>query len=86
MPYASVLTSNGPPGAFAWSPVARPEPGAGQIRICGYAAGVSPADPKIRRGDPRQVFPPLALLSFETADTESPVQWPTLITSATFAS
>jgi hypothetical protein len=46
MPYASVLTRNGPPGAFAWSPVARPEPGTSQIRIWGYAAGVSPADPR----------------------------------------
>ena len=86
MPYASVLTRYWPPGALAWPRVARPEPGPGRIRICGHAAGVSPADPKIRRGDPRQVFPPLAVLSFETADTESPVQWPTLITSATFAS
>jgi NADPH:quinone reductase-like Zn-dependent oxidoreductase len=66
MPYASVLTTYEPPGALAWSPVARPEPGTGQIRICGHAAGVSPADPKIRRGEPRQVFPPPAALSFET--------------------
>ena len=71
MPYASVLTRYWPPGALAWSRVARPEPGPGRIRICGHAAGVSPADPKIRRGDQRQVFPPRqsAVLGYQTIGT-----------------
>jgi NADPH:quinone reductase-like Zn-dependent oxidoreductase len=71
MPYASVLTRYGPPEVLAWSPVAMPEPGPGQIRIRVHAAGVSPTDPKIRRGDLAQVFPlPLsAILGFEAAGT-----------------
>jgi FixJ family two-component response regulator len=31
VPYASVLTRYWPPGALAWSPIARPEPGTGQV-------------------------------------------------------
>ena len=46
-----------------------PEPGPGQVRICVKAAGVSPTDPKIRRGDLRAVFPLPggAVLGFEAA-------------------
>jgi NADPH:quinone reductase-like Zn-dependent oxidoreductase len=46
-----------------------PEPGPGQIRILVRAAGVSPTDLKIRRGDLRQVFPlpRPAILGFEAA-------------------
>ena len=71
MPYASVLTGYGPPEVLAWSPVARPEPGPGQIRIRVHAAGVGPTDAKIRRGDLRQVFPlpAPAVLGFEAAGT-----------------
>ena len=71
MPYASVLTRYWPLGALAWSRVAWPEPGPGQIRICRPAAGVSPADPKIRCSDPRQVFPPRqsAVLGYRTIGT-----------------
>ena len=57
MPYASVLTRYGAPDVLVWSAVAMPEPGAGQIRIRVRAAGVSPTDPKIRRGDLQAVFP-----------------------------
>jgi NADPH:quinone reductase-like Zn-dependent oxidoreductase len=47
-----------------------PEPGPGQIRIRVHAAGVSPTDLKIRRGDLRQVFQlPSAVLGFEAAGT-----------------
>jgi NADPH:quinone reductase-like Zn-dependent oxidoreductase len=48
-----------------------PEPGPGQIRIRVRAAGVSPTDLKIRRGDLAQVFPlpPSAVLGFEAAGT-----------------
>ena len=69
MPYAAVLTGYGPPEVLVWSPVAMPEPGPGQIRIRVRAAGVSPTDLKIRRGDLRQVFPlpPSAVLGFEVA-------------------
>lgn len=71
MPYASVLTRYGPPEVLAWSPVAMPEPGPGQIRIRVHAAGVGPTDLKIRRGDLRQVFllPQSAVLGFEAAGT-----------------
>ena len=71
MPYASVLTRYGPPEVLAWSSVAMPEPGPGQIRIRVRAAGVSPTDLKIRRGDLAQVFPlpPSAVLGFEAAGT-----------------
>ena len=46
-----------------------PEPGPGQVRIRVKAAGVSPTDPKIRRGDLEAVFPlpPNAVLGFEAA-------------------
>jgi NADPH:quinone reductase-like Zn-dependent oxidoreductase len=46
-----------------------PEPDPGQIRIRVKAAGVSPADPKIRHGDLAAVFPlpPDAILGFEAA-------------------
>jgi NADPH:quinone reductase-like Zn-dependent oxidoreductase len=46
-----------------------PEPGPGQVRIRIKAAGVSPTDPKIRRGDLEAVFPlpPDAVLGFEAA-------------------
>ena len=46
-----------------------PEPGPGQVRIRIKAAGVSPTDPKIRRGDLKAVFPlPAgAVLGFEVA-------------------
>ena len=46
-----------------------PEPGPGQVRIRVKAAGVSPTDPKIRRGDLEAVFPlpPDAVLGFEAA-------------------
>lgn len=71
MPYAAVLTGYGPPDVLAWSPVAMPEPGPGQIRIRVHAAGVGPTDLKIRRGDLRQAFPlpPSAVLGFEAAGT-----------------
>jgi NADPH:quinone reductase-like Zn-dependent oxidoreductase len=72
MPYASVLTGYGPPEVLAWSAVAMPEPGPGQIRIRVRAAGVSPTDLKIRRGDLAQVFPlpPSAVVGFEAAGTD----------------
>jgi len=46
-----------------------PEPGPGQVRIRVKAAGVSPTDPKIRRGDLKAVFPLPggAVLGFEAA-------------------
>ena len=51
MPKAVVLTNYGPPDVLVWSDVPMPEPGPGQVRIRVKAAGVSPTDPKIRRGD-----------------------------------
>ena len=71
MPYAAVLTKYGPPEVLAWSPVALPEPGPGQIRIRVLAAGVGPTDLKIRRGALDGVFPlpPVAVLGFEAAGT-----------------
>src|SRR5260370_40911313 len=71
MPDASVRTRYGQADVLAWSPVAIPEPGPGQIRIRVHAAGISPTDLKIRRGDLRQVFPlpPSAVLGFEAAGT-----------------
>ncbi|HEY0693318.1 MAG TPA: NADP-dependent oxidoreductase [Kribbella sp.] len=62
MPKAVVLTRYGPPDVLVWSDVPMPEPGPGQVRICVKAAGVSPTDPKIRRGDPGG-----AVLGFEAA-------------------
>ena len=50
MAKAVVLTKYGPPDVLVWSDVPMPQPGAGQIRIRVKAAGVSPTDPKIRRG------------------------------------
>ena len=69
MPHASVLRGYGAPDQLAWSEVAMPEPGPGQIRIQVRAAGVSPTDLKIRRGDLQAVFPmpPNAVLGFEAA-------------------
>jgi NADPH:quinone reductase-like Zn-dependent oxidoreductase len=69
MPKAVVLTRYGPPDVLVWSDVPMPEPGPGQVRICVKAAGVSPTDPKIRRGDLRAVFPLPggAVLGFEAA-------------------
>ena len=69
MPKAVVLTNYGPPDALVWSDVSMPEPGPGQVRIRIKAAGVSPTDPKIRRGDLKAVFPlPAgAVLGFEAA-------------------
>ncbi len=57
MPYAAMLTRYGLPDMLAWSRVAMPRPGPGQIRIRVHAAEVSPAILKIRRRDLRQVFP-----------------------------
>jgi NADPH:quinone reductase-like Zn-dependent oxidoreductase len=57
MPYAAMLTRYGLPDMLAWSRVAPPEPGPGQIRIRVRAAEVIPAILKIRRRDLRQVFP-----------------------------
>jgi NADPH:quinone reductase-like Zn-dependent oxidoreductase len=69
MPKAVVLTKYGPPDVLVWSDVRMPEPGAGQVRIRVKAAGVSPTDLKIRRGDLEAVFPlpPDAVLGFEAA-------------------
>src|SRR5579862_1196225 len=69
MPKAVVLTKYGPPDVLVWSDVPMPEPGPGQVRIKVKAAGVSPTDPKIRRGDLQAVFllPPDAVLGFEAA-------------------
>ena len=69
MPKAVVLTKYGPPDVLVWSDVPMPEPGPGQVRIRVKAAGVSPTDPKIRRGDLEAVFPlpPDAVLGFEAA-------------------
>jgi len=69
MPNAVVLTKYGPPDVLVWSDVAMPEPGPGQVRIRVKAAGVSPTDPKIRRGDLEAAFvlPPDAVLGFEAA-------------------
>src|SRR6202011_3211941 len=66
---AVVLTKYGPPDVLVWSDVPMPEPGPGQVRIRIKAAGVSPTDPKIRRGDLKAVFPlPAgAVLGFEAA-------------------
>jgi len=69
MPKAVVLTRYGPPEVLVWSDVPMPEPGPGQVRIRIKAAGVSPTDPKIRRGDLEAVWrlPPNAILGFEMA-------------------
>jgi len=69
MPNAVVLTKYGPPDVLVWSDVRMPQPGPGQVRIRIKAAGISPTDPKIRRGDLKAVFPlpPNAVLGFEAA-------------------
>src|SRR4051794_14021254 len=69
MPKAVVLTQYGPPDVLVWTDVPMPEPGPGQVRIRVKAAGVSPTDPKIRRGDLKAVFPlpSNAVLGFEMA-------------------
>src|ERR1700759_2668694 len=69
MPNAVVLTQYGPPDVLVWSDVPMPEPGPGQVRIRVKAAGVSPTDPKIRRGDLKAVFPlpDGSVLGFEAA-------------------
>src|SRR5579864_9178708 len=69
MANAVVLTEYGAPDVLVWKDVALPEPGPGQVRIRVMAAGVSPTDPKIRRGDLKEVFPlPTdAVLGFEAA-------------------
>src|ERR1700758_4493251 len=69
MPKAAVLPKYGPPDVLVWSDVPMPEPGRGQVRIRVRAAGVSPTDPKIRRGDLKAVFPlpDSAVLGFEAA-------------------
>ena len=69
--YAAVLTKYGSPDVLAWSEVAVPEPGPGQIRIRVLASGVGPTDLKIRRGDMETVFPlpSPAVLGFEAAGT-----------------
>ena len=56
MPYAAMLTRYGLPDMLAWSRVAPPGPGPGQIRIRVHAGEVIPAILKIRR-HLRQVFP-----------------------------
>ena len=63
------MTGYGSPDVLAWSEVALPEPGPGQIRIRVQAAGVGPTDLKIRRGDLRAVFPlpAVPVLGFEAA-------------------
>ena len=77
MPKAVVLTQYGPPDVLVWSDVPMPEPGPGQVRIRVKAAGVSPTDPKIRRGDLEAVFPlpPDAVLGFEAAGVVD-AAWP----------
>lgn len=69
MPKAVVLTHYGPPDVLVWRDVSMPQPGPGQVRIRIKAAGVSPTDPKIRRGDLEAAFPlPAdAVLGFEAA-------------------
>src|ERR1700729_4057818 len=69
MPKAVVLTQYGPPDVLVWKDVPMPAPGPGQVRIRVKAAGVSPTDPKIRRGDLEAGFPlpPDAVLGFEAA-------------------
>lgn len=66
---AVILTKYGPPEVLVWSDVPMPEPGPGQVRIRVKAAGVSPTDLKIRRGDVKAVFPlPAgAVLGFEAS-------------------
>src|SRR5580700_2764706 len=69
MAKAVVLTNYGPPDVLVWQEVPTPEPGPNEVRIRVKAAGVSPTDPKIRRGDLASAFPlpPNSILGFETA-------------------
>ena len=69
MAKAVILTKYGSPDVLVWSDVAIPEPGPGQVRIRIKAAGVSPSDLKIRRGELQAVFklPSEAVLGFEAA-------------------
>jgi NADPH:quinone reductase-like Zn-dependent oxidoreductase len=69
MAKAVVLTQYGPPDVLVWSDVPMLEPGPGQVRIRVKAAGVSPTDAKIRRGDVKAVFPLAAgaVLGFEAS-------------------
>jgi NADPH:quinone reductase-like Zn-dependent oxidoreductase len=69
MTKAVILTHYGAPDVLVWSDVPMPQPGPGQVRIRVKAAGVSPTDPKIRRGDLEAVFPlpANAVLGFEAA-------------------
>jgi len=71
MPYAAMLTRYGLPDMLAWSRVAPPGAGPGQIRIRVHAAEVSPASLKIRRVDLRQMFPlrQSAVLGYKTIGT-----------------
>jgi NADPH:quinone reductase-like Zn-dependent oxidoreductase len=70
MPNAVVMTGYGPPEVLEWAPVARPEPGPGQIRIKVRAAGVSPTDLALRAGYLKAIpLPPRAVLGFEVAGT-----------------
>jgi NADPH:quinone reductase-like Zn-dependent oxidoreductase len=57
MSYAAMLTRYGLTDMLAWSRVAMPRPGPGQIRMRVHAAEVGPASLKIRRVDQWQVFP-----------------------------
>jgi len=69
MPNAVVLTKYGPPDVLVCRDVPMPQPGSGQVRVRVQCAGVSPTDPKIRRGDVQAIFrlPPDAVLGFEAA-------------------
>ena len=69
MPKAVLLTKYGDPDVLVWGDVPMYDPGPGQVRIRVKAAGVSPTDPKIRRGDLEAIFPlpPDAVLGFEAA-------------------
>jgi hypothetical protein len=73
MTKAVILTHYGAPDVLVWSDVPMPQPGPGQVRIRVKAAGVSPTDPKIRRGDLEAVFPlpANAVLGFEAASSGS---------------
>jgi len=69
VPKAVVLSKYGPPDVLVWRDVDMAEPGPHQVRIRVRCAGVSPTDPKIRRGDVQAVFrlPAEAVLGFEAA-------------------
>jgi len=69
MPKAVVLSQFGPPEVLVWTDVPTFEPGPEQLRIRVKAAGVSPTDAKIRRGDVTAAFPVAAgaVLGFEVS-------------------